>query len=200
MSNISSMNIIHLCSGRFPEKIARDFLTISLLLLYVFGGLSHCMYSQSALNVEKLTSRLNCEENALRLSLLKQIISAGAPIDLPATSEDHAAKLCSGLVEKKLLVLDAQQKVQFAYPVSALPTPHRVRLADGRSLYAMCAIDAMGTAFTFEQDVTIHSSCSHCSESIQLSLRDGQIETLQPMETHVIHVDLNNFGDWSGSC
>lgn len=170
------------------------------MLLFISGGLSHCMYPQTALNIEKLTSRLNSEENALRLSLLTQIVATGAPIDLPILPARNVAKLYSGLVEKKVLVLDDQQKIQFAYPVSAVPTPHRVQLADGRCFYAMCAIDAMGTAFTFEQDVTIRSNCSHCSEPVELSLRDGQIETLFPAGTHILHVDLNKFGDWSGNC
>lgn len=159
-----------------------------------------------SLTIEKINARLNPEEKALRLALMNRIISSGMPADmkdpvgLPELSTKDLANVCSSLVDKKVLVLNQQQQVQFAYPVSALPTPHRVQLADGRSFHAMCAIDAMGTSYTFEQNVAITSRCSQCSEPIELKIHNGQIEALQPAETHVLHVDLNNFGDWSGSC
>lgn len=159
-----------------------------------------------SLTIEKITSRLDSEEHALRLALMNRIISAGGPVAINdlATLPDIYGKdfgtLFSRMVDKQVLVVNEQKQVQFAYPVSALPTPHRVQLADDRSFYAMCAIDAMGSTFTFEQDILITSRCSQCSEPIKLKLRDGQIETLQPAKTHVLHVDLNKFGDWSGNC
>ena len=39
---------------------------------------------------------------------------------------------------------DEEGNINFIYPVSALPTAHRVSLAGGREFWAMCAIDAIG--------------------------------------------------------
>jgi hypothetical protein len=43
--------------------------------------------------------------------------------------------------------LDARGNVAVAYPFSARPTRHRVRLGDGRSYWACCAIDALGIPY-----------------------------------------------------
>jgi len=152
------------------------------------------------LTIEKITAHLTPEEQALRLALMERIISAGGPVAVKDFHGTDLDDICSRLVDKQVLVVNEQQQVQFAYPVSALPTLHRVHLADGRSFHAMCGIDAIGSAFTFAQDIAITSRCSQCSEPIELKLRDGRIEVLNPAETHVLHVDLNKFGDWSGNC
>ena len=152
--------------------------------------------------LDNISARLNAEENALRLALLNRILDAeGDAEGLSLRSADPADREAyAGLMEKKCLVPDARGNLQFLYPVSVPPTPHRVRLADGRSFYAMCAIDAMGAAFTFRQDVEIASRCSHCAQPVNLAVRGGEIEDLKPPATHVLHVDLNKFGDWSASC
>ena len=98
------------------------------------------------------------------------------------------------------MVVDDQGNVPFIYPVSALPTHHRVTLADGRTFSAMCAIDAMGATFTFGQDTVIHSKCSTCGEPVRLELRQGRIAQAAPADTHVLHMDLNQLTDWSAGC
>src|SRR6266851_3841576 len=53
------------------------------------------------------------------------------------------------LEEVDLVVRDAvSRNVRCAYPFSGVPTPHRVRLVEqDESLYAMCAVDALGIPF-----------------------------------------------------
>jgi len=75
-----------------------------------------------------------------------------------------------------------------------------VNLADGRRFHAMCAIDAMGSAFVFRQDVEISSRCAFCDVSVELAIRGGEISRQDLLETHVLHVDLTKFSDWSGNC
>jgi hypothetical protein len=75
-----------------------------------------------------------------------------------------------------------------------------VTLADGRSFRAMCAIDAMGAAFTFHQDITVESWCTKCSEPVTLAIRNGRLAEFTPLDLHVLHVDLNRTDNWSGSC
>ncbi len=153
--------------------------------------------------IEPISSRLSPAESSMRLRLMERIIDHGGPIsvsNLTPSAEAATGNLLSELVRKRALVLDDQQQACFVYPVSAHPTCHRVSLADGRSFYAMCAIDAMGSAFTFRQDVAISSHCSLCTEPVSLNICNGRITELQPATTHVLHIDLNKFNDWAGNC
>ncbi|HYY79019.1 MAG TPA: organomercurial lyase, partial [Actinomycetes bacterium] len=60
-----------------------------------------------------------------------------------AVGLDPATAL-AGLAEQDVVVLGPGGVVRAAYPFSAAPTPHRVALADGPTVYAMCAVDALG--------------------------------------------------------
>ena len=50
-------------------------------------------------------------------------------------------------------------------------------LADGRSFYAMCVIDAMGCAVTFHQPIEVRSVCKDTGEPVYLRLtpEDGLV-------------------------
>lgn len=162
-------------------------------------------YSAERLKIESIASRLTPSENAFRLWLMDYTINEGAPYnihdgakmgrelrDLPA--------LISSLAGKRAIVLDTNGNVSFVYPVSALPTNHKVTLSDGRAFFAMCAIDALGAAFTFQQDIDVDSACSECGQRIHVEIKDGLIAGLSPPTAHVLHVDLNKTSDWAGSC
>ena len=161
--------------------------------------------STGMLAVDRLSRRLDQEENKLRMALMNLMINHGQPLQeddlgrLPELAGLDLERSYPALIDKRVLVRDAG-KILFIYPVSALPTRHRVCLADGRDLHAMCAIDAMGAAYAFRQDVSISSSCSECGEPVELAIRDGALAALQPAGSHVLHVDLNRFSDWSGNC
>jgi hypothetical protein len=162
-------------------------------------------HSAAMLAVDRLSHRLDHEENKLRLELMNLMIDHGQPLQetdlcrFPELASFDLERSYPALIDKQMLVSDAG-KILFVYPVSALPTRHRVRLADGRGLHAMCAIDAMGAAYTFRQDVSIRSSCSECAEPIELAIRDGDLAALQPADGHILHVDLNRVSDWSENC
>lgn len=98
------------------------------------------------------------------------------------------------------LVMDEAGNVNFIYPVSAQPTPHRVRLADGRSFTAMCAIDAIGAAFTFQQDVEVNSACGECGKPVRVRLRDGELQDSAPEDLHILTFRLEDIVNWAGSC
>ena len=84
--------------------------------------------------------------------------------------------------------------------LSALPTPHRVRMADGRGFYAMCAVDALGSGFEFGQDVAVVSSCSQCGMPVSVSLSGEKVAGAEPESLQVLHVALDHYGDWAASC
>jgi hypothetical protein len=60
----------------------------------------------------------------------------------------------------------------------------------------MCAVDAMGTAFTFEQDVEIESECSECGARILVEIERGELARVEPASLRVLHVDLEKVDDW----
>ena len=99
------------------------------------------------------------------------------------------------------MVVDEEEKnVNFIYPVSSLETNHRVTLADGREFTAMCAIDAMGAAFTFHQDTEVHSVCAMCEEPVYVKIVDGKVADYAPKTLHALTFPLGELANWAGSC
>ena len=110
-------------------------------------------------NVHK---KFNDRQNQVRLFIIEFTVNEGRAFNLEADKkcvldalsmpEEEYWGIIEVLKAKDGMVIDEEQNVNFIYPVSALPTNHHVTLADGRSFTAMCAIDAIGAAFTFHQD------------------------------------------------
>jgi hypothetical protein len=152
--------------------------------------------------IDSIASRLTDEENAFRMVLMDRCIERGEPLDVedPAGGDllhPNARSLIERLVDKRAAVVDERGNLNFIYPVSALATRHRVSLEDGRRFCAMCAIDAMGSAFTFQQDVEIESQCSECGERISVRIERGELTEVTPPDLRVLHVDLNRFDNWA---
>jgi alkylmercury lyase len=61
----------------------------------------------------------------------------------------------------------AADAIIYAYPFTSQPTEHRVNL-DGRTLNALCAIDALGAGSMCREDATITSSCRLCGTAIEI--------------------------------
>lgn len=163
-------------------------------------------YPAEKLMIQSISSRLSEEEMLLRLHLLDQIIEKGAPVSINSLKQSAAPlrldtdALVKSMVDKRVLVPGEAGNNNFAYPVSALPTNHKVTLKDGRKFHAMCAVDAMGAAFTFRQDVRVDSVCADCGRKISVVIENEEIVGLSPEDTHVLHVDLKNADNWAGSC
>jgi hypothetical protein len=150
-----------------------------------------------------IRSRLSEDENNLRAALLGCLVDAQAPLPFAAAGSalgwhpDKVIAAGKGLVAKKLFVLDAEERVQFAYPVSAVPTSHKVILADGRTLYAMCAIDALGCCFTFGQPVVVESICQLCGRPLRIAVASAEQVVAEPPTAYAVHVDLDKYEDWA---
>ncbi len=163
-------------------------------------------YPAERLIIDSITSRLTGEERLLRLHLLDRIIEIGGPVSISSLIRSAAPlqietdSLIHSMMDKRIIVADEAGNINFAYPVSALPTNHKVTLKDGRGFYAMCAVDAMGAAFTFKQDIGVDSICADCGQKISVVIEDEKIVNLHPEGSHVMHVDLNNADNWAGSC
>ena len=116
-----------------------------------------------------------------RFALIDRVIATAAPVG-PA----EAAALVGGhevlaeLISLNIIGLDASGDVGYLYPVSAHPTGHRVRLADGREFDTMCAIDSLGCAGTFGADADIFSFCKDTGEKVHIRVERGEIALAEP--------------------
>ena len=153
-----------------------------------------------------ISEKLDRRENAVRFLLLDELVRTRQPLE-PAQIERACGRLSLAvgdiirqLDEKGAIVRDDNKAVTAVYPVSATPTRHRVLLADGRTFHAMCAIDAIGTVFTFNQDTTVESTCLHCETAVRLRLANGRLLAAEPRTVHVLHADLARYRNWAADC
>ncbi|MBU5313228.1 hypothetical protein KQI38_14375 [Tissierella carlieri] len=166
-------------------------------------------YSDEQLKIASIDSKLSIGEKRIRRYLMNYVIDNGQAFNINNSSQvaknlgmtdEEVNIILNSLIQKNGIVADEEGNINFIYPVSAIPTNHRIRLADGREFTAMCAIDAMGAAFTFKQDIDVESKCSNCGFDIKVSIRDGRLHSYEPSDLHILHVDLNKNSNWSGSC
>jgi len=88
-------------------------------------------------------------------------------------------KVRDKLAAEDLVHFDADGNVAVAYPFSGRPTAHRV-LIDGHSVYAMCAIDALGMAAMFDRSIAVTSRDPVTDAEINVWLQPGGTGTWQP--------------------
>ena len=117
-------------------------------------------------------------EDRLRTALLRLYTEEGRAPSLgtlatrAGLTEATVRPLLEGLRQRDLAVLDADGKrIVGAYPFTDRETGHRVRL-DGRSLSAMCAVDALGIGAMCDRDIAIDARCRHCGAPIRITTRD----------------------------
>jgi hypothetical protein len=72
--------------------------------------------------------------------------------------------------------------ISVAYPFSGRPTPHRVELAGGPAVFAMCAIDALGIPQMLGRDGHISSNDPATGQPITVDVDDG-IWCFRPVTT-----------------
>jgi hypothetical protein len=161
-------------------------------------------YPAERLAIDPLVSRLTPEERECRKRLIDYVIRHQQPFNIhgrvPAKLEGLVVEeVVAALISKRVVAAADNGDINFMYPVSVVPTPHLVHLPDGRQLFAMCAVDALGTTFTLGQDVQVYSKCIECGTPVSVAVRQGRIAAVDPQETRVLHVDLNKFENWACS-
>ena len=155
---------------------------------------------------KKFTER----QNELRLYIIQFIVDHQRPYHLDqdmtqtlkalGMDQKEYEEIIECLLKKDGMVIDEERTVNFIYPVSALQTSHHVTLQDGREFTAMCAIDAIGAAFTFHQDTEIHSACASCNEPVHIRIVDGKVAEYSPKNLHALTFPLGELSNWAGSC
>lgn len=85
---------------------------------------------------------------AVHQAVLRHFAATGtapdpAVLEPVAAEEDRSVREVSDeLAAEDFLTLDEEAQIRAAYPFSAVPTRHRVRIEGGAEVWSMCAIDA----------------------------------------------------------
>ena len=119
-------------------------------------------------------SRLATGERAVYSAILRSFVDGTVPDRATIASEGRRHGLAVDdivvtLAREDLVHLDPSGQVAVAYPFSGQPTRHRVRV-NGREVFAMCAIDALGIAPMLEVPIEVSSSDPIEEQAITVSL------------------------------
>jgi hypothetical protein len=107
-------------------------------------------------------ARLTESERALYFWILRQLATQGRPssVDIYEAAERlaiDAEQVLETLAREDLVHRGPDGEITVAYPFSGRPTAHRVRFPTGHEADAMCAIDALGIAPMFGEQVEVTS-------------------------------------------
>jgi Alkylmercury lyase len=95
-----------------------------------------------------------------------QSVAASARIDLWAALGE--------LVESDVVAIGDAGELRAAYPFSPMPTAHQVAISAGPTVYAMCAIDALGISAMLGRPTIITSRDPETGEVITVQVDDDQ--------------------------
>ncbi|HET6299583.1 MAG TPA: alkylmercury lyase family protein [Kribbella sp.] len=127
-------------------------------------------------------------EKAVHQTILRTFASTGRPpttaeLDV-ITSGSSSTEVLNALHEIDAIRLNSDGQIAVAYPFSATPTAHRVRIGDQVEVYAMCAADALGMSAMLGQDTQIESVDATTGQPITVTLGAGRTDW-QPAEAVV---------------
>lgn len=128
--------------------------------------------------------KLPRELAALHRATLRSLFEKGRPL----TRDEAAAVLHSTGVEEAFNLLAANDlvvrsktanEIAGAYPMTTEPTPHQLVL-EGRTVNAMCALDALSVTPMFGGTVEIRSKCRITKEPVAIRQNGTAIEHAAP--------------------
>jgi hypothetical protein len=134
---------------------------------------------------------------AVHQAVLRSFVSTGAPPSTASLAQHAApfdvAQVLAELAEGDFVCLDDAAMIAAAYPFSSLPTPHRVQLPGSATVFAMCAIDALGISAMTGVPVEIESADPSTGQTVTVHV-DGLSSIWDPV-TAVVYV-----GRTGGQC
>jgi hypothetical protein len=153
-------------------------------------------------------------EKAAHQAILRTFAATGLPPTPDALntvtigSARTSAEVLTALHDMDAIRLAPDGQIAVAYPFSATPTRHRVRIGDQTSLpgsaeyavgvYAMCAIDALGVAAMVGQDTKIESIDVTTGRPITVTTTGGRTSWVP--ETAVVFIGADAGGGPSADC
>jgi hypothetical protein len=137
---------------------------------------------------ERIT-RVSVAARAVHRAVLQAFAVTGAPPGRPdlvlAAGGADPDRLLAELHEHDVIRLDERGAIRAAYPFSARPTAHVVDIDGGPSVYAMCAVDALGMSAMLHRRVVIHSAEPDTGAAITVTVHTGR-STWSPRTTVVV--------------
>ena len=122
-------------------------------------------------------------DDAVRLHILQKLIASGTAPRVRDTAEalglpdsDVAAAYERLAANRVIVPKPGTRDVLMAAPLSAVPTPHVVRMADGRSHFGNCVWDALGMIAMRGIDGDVETVCADCDSPLRLAVRGGSLE------------------------
>jgi hypothetical protein len=156
-------------ADQFAASAAPDKLEARLARLGLPGG-----------GVSGRQAALPSELQAFHRRLLGAFLTHASPPDFAVVARLAAAlaldprTALAGLAAADVVHTDpASGGITVAYPFSGRPTPHRVALAGGSSVHAMCALDALGIPQMTRRDARISSTDPTSGQQIAVEVNDG---------------------------
>jgi hypothetical protein len=120
---------------------------------------------------------------AVHQAVLRSFASTGAAPDAASLARHAApfdvAEVLAELADGDFVYLDHAGQMTAAYPFSTLPTAHRVQIADNATVFAMCAIDALGISAMTGLPVVIESADPSTGQPVTVKI-DGASSTWYP--------------------
>lgn len=146
----------------------------------------------------------NPVERRVHRAILRGFATTGrapepAELDPLTSGTGHTTvEVLAALRDLDAIQLTPAGRVAVAYPFSATPTRHRVRLPDGIEMYAMCAVDALGMSAMLGQDVRIDSADAATGEPVAVTMTAGR--TGWEPETAVVFIGASAGDGPSADC
>ena len=81
------------------------------------------------------------------------------------------------------------QEIVSIYPFSLKPTEHQILLENGKRLFGMCAVDALGMPMMFNKNIKVISQCEKCKQTITIEIKNEEI-------VWVSHPDIMIWSPW----
>jgi hypothetical protein len=111
---------------------------------------------------------------AVHQAVLRSFVQAGTAPGISVLAK-HAApfevsQVLGELADGDFLCLDHAGQITAAYPFSAQPTQHQVQIAGNATVFAMCAIDALGISAMTGLPVVIESADPSTGEPITVAV------------------------------
>jgi len=131
---------------------------------------------------------------AVHQFVLRSFVHTGAAPGISSLARQarpfNAAQVLAELAEGDFLGLDHAGQITAAYPFSALPTRHLVRISGEATVFAMCAIDALGISAMAGRPVVIESADPSTGQPVTVTV-DQASSTWDPA-TAVVYVGRAN--------
>lgn len=146
-------------------------------------------------------TQVSAAARAVHRQILHGFAATGrAPGKASLTAPDGADldALLHELHDHDVIQLAARGAIRAAYPFSGIPTAHRVAIDAGPTVYAMCAIDALGISAMLHRDTTITTTDPTSHDPITVTVRSGQ--AVWRPETAVAFVGSDTTVSAAGCC